>query len=89
MRTGAITWEMPQTGTASSWGGTLATAGGLVFVGEDSGALMAVDAATGAPLWQFQTNALWKASPMTYAFDGRQHVAVAAGPNILAFRLID
>ena len=30
----------------TSWGGTLATAGGLVFFGEDSGALMAVDAAT-------------------------------------------
>ena len=34
-----------------SWGGTLATATGLVFVGEDGGALMAVDAATGKPLW--------------------------------------
>jgi alcohol dehydrogenase (cytochrome c) len=89
VRTGAIAWEMPQTGPGSTWGGTLATAGGLVFLGEDSGALMAVDAATGAPVWQFQTNVQWKASPMTYAFDGRQHVAVAAGPNILAFKLID
>ena len=49
----------PSTGTGSSWGGTLATAGGLVFVGEDSGALMAVDAASGAPLWQFQANVQW------------------------------
>ena len=88
-RTGAIRWELPQTGPASSWGGMLATAGGLVFFGEDSGALVAVDAATGAPLWQFQANALWKASPMTYVFDGRQHIAVAAGPNIIAFRLIE
>jgi alcohol dehydrogenase (cytochrome c) len=87
--TGAIRWELPQTGRANSWGGTLATAGGLVFVGEDSGALMAVDAATGEPLWQFQTNVQWKASPMTYAFDGRQYVAVASGPNILAFALVD
>ena len=31
---------------------------GLVFLGEDSGALMAVDAASGAPLWAFQTNAV-------------------------------
>ena len=60
-----------------------------MFFGEDSGALMAVDAATGAPLWQFQTNVQWKASPMTYVFDGRQHVAVAAGPNIMAFRLLE
>ena len=89
MQTGAIAWELPQTGRGSSWGGTLATAGGLVFFGEDSGALMAVDAATGAPLWQFQTNVLWKASPMTYVFDGRQHIAVAAGPNIMAFRLVE
>ena len=70
-----------------SWGGTLATASGLVFFGEDSGALMAVDASTGAPLWHFQTNTPWKASPMTYVFDGKQHIAVAAGPNILAFAL--
>jgi alcohol dehydrogenase (cytochrome c) len=89
VRTGGIAWELPQIGPATSWGGTLATAGGLVFVAEDSGALMAVDAKTGAPLWQFQTNANWKASPMTYAFDGRQHIAVAAGSNILAFKLID
>jgi alcohol dehydrogenase (cytochrome c) len=89
VRTGAIAWELPQTGRGSSWGGTLATAGGLVFLGEDSGALMAVDAATGAPLWQFQANVQWKASPMTYVFDGRQHVAVAAGPNIMAFRLVE
>jgi alcohol dehydrogenase (cytochrome c) len=89
VQTGAIRWELPQTGRANSWGGTLATAGGLVFLGEDSGALMAVDAATGKELWQFQTNVQWKASPMTYAFDGRQYVAVASGPNILAFRLGD
>ncbi len=89
VRTGAIAWELPQTGRGSSWGGTLATGGGLVFLGEDSGALMAVDAANGTPLWQFQTSVQWKASPMTYAFDGRQHIAVAAGPNILAFRLVD
>jgi alcohol dehydrogenase (cytochrome c) len=89
VRTGAIAWELPQVGPANSWGGTLATAGGLVFVGEDGGALTAVAATSGAVLWRFQTNALWKASPMTYAFDGRQHVAVAAGPNILAFALMD
>ncbi len=87
VRSGAIAWELPQTGPADSWGGTLATSGGLVFFGEDSGALMAVDASTGEILWLFQTNQLWKASPMTYAFDGKQIVAVASGPNILAFAL--
>jgi alcohol dehydrogenase (cytochrome c) len=87
MRTGAIRWEMPQTGPDTSWGGTLATATGLVFVAEDGGSLMAVDAGSGQPLWAFQTNQTWKASPMTYTFDGRQYIAVAAGPNIIALAI--
>ena len=89
IQTGRIAWELPQTGPASSWGGTLATAGGLVFFGEDSGALMAVDASSGRPLWHFQANAPWRASPMTYVFDGTQYVAVAAGPSVISFALVD
>jgi alcohol dehydrogenase (cytochrome c) len=86
-RTGAGVWELPQPGPAISWGGTLATASGLVIFGEEGGALMAVDAVTGKPLWSFQTNQTWKASPMTYSFDGKQFVAVAAGSNIIAFAI--
>jgi alcohol dehydrogenase (cytochrome c) len=86
---GAIKWELPQYGPAYSWGGTLSTASGLVIVGEDGGALMAVYATTGKPLWSFPTNQTWKASPMTYGFDGRQFLAVAAGPSILAFAIRD
>jgi alcohol dehydrogenase (cytochrome c) len=85
IRTGKPVWELPQSGAVNSWGGVLATAGGLVFVAEDSGAFMAVDATNGRPLWRFQTNQLWKASPMTYQFDGMQYVAIAAGPNVLSF----
>ena len=89
IQTGEVRWEVSQVGPGTSWGGALATAGGLVFYGDDSGALAAVDSSTGTHLWQFQTNVLWKASPMTYAFDGRQYVAVAAGASILAFALVD
>jgi alcohol dehydrogenase (cytochrome c) len=46
-----------------------------------------VDAKTGKPLWQFQANQNWHASPMTYAVNGKQYVAIAAGSNILAFAL--
>ena len=87
IQTGAVKWELPQPGPAASWGGTLTTATGLVIFGEESGSLMAVAAATGKPLWSFPTNQLWKASPMTYEFDGRQYIAAAAGPNIIAFGL--
>ena len=89
IRTGAIKWELPQPGPGISWGGTLTTATGLVIFGEEGGGLMAADAMTGKPLWMFQTNHTWKASPMTYVFDGKQYVAVAAGSNIIAFGLHD
>jgi alcohol dehydrogenase (cytochrome c) len=89
IRTGAIKWELAQPGPANSWGGTLSTASGLVIFGEESGALMAADAANGKPLWSFQTNQTWKASPMTYMFDGKQYIAVAAGSNIIAFAIQD
>ena len=89
IRTGRVAWELVQPGPAVSWGGTLTTATGLIFVGEDGGGLMAVDAESGTPLWTFQTNETWKASPMTYMFDGKQYIAVAAGPNIIALAIVD
>jgi alcohol dehydrogenase (cytochrome c) len=87
IHTGKPAWELPQTGAVNSWGGVLSTAGGIVILGEDSGALMAADAANGKTLWSFQTSQLWKASPMTYMFDNKQYIAVAAGSNIIAFAL--
>jgi alcohol dehydrogenase (cytochrome c) len=87
IHTGAIKWELPQVGPAQSWGGTLTTATGLVIFGEDGGGLMAADASTGKPLWSFQTNQTWRASPMTYMFDGKQYVAVASGSTIIALAI--
>jgi alcohol dehydrogenase (cytochrome c) len=87
IHTGRIAWELPQTGSAESWGGTLATATGLIFFGEDSGTFSVADGASGKVLWKFQANQLWKASPMTYQFDGKQYVAIAGGQNIFAFAL--
>ena len=65
----------------------LATASGLVFFCEDGGAFVAVDGSNGKPLWRFQTNQRWNASPMAYQFDGQQYVSVVAGGNVLAFAL--
>jgi PQQ-dependent dehydrogenase (methanol/ethanol family) len=64
-------------------GGILATAGGLVFSGVGGGQFAAFDAATGSRLWQFQCAAGVNAPPITYALDGRQYIAVAAGGNAL------
>ena len=64
-------------------GGVLATAGGLVFAGAGKGLFAAFDSATGQRLWQHQCDAGVNAPPISYAIDGRQYVAVAAGGNAL------
>ena len=87
IRSGEIRWELPQPGPGVSWGGTLATSTGLVFVAEETGALLAVDAVSGTPLWSFQTHQRWRASPMTYMFDGTQYIAIANGNNVIAFAI--
>jgi PQQ-dependent dehydrogenase (methanol/ethanol family) len=87
---GAIRWQLPMQGSPErNYSGVLATAGGLVFFGETSGGFAAADAATGKTLWSFEGNQPIKGSPMTYRIAGRQYVAIAAGPNILAFALPD
>ena len=82
---GKIVWRYPQVGAARSWAGTLTSAGGLVFFGDDSGSLEAAEAATGRPLWHFNTGQNIDASPMTYAVDGVQYVSIAAGSDIFVF----
>ena len=94
IKTGKIAWALPQTGSGSGYGsasrgGTLATGTGLVFFCEDSDAFSAVDALSGKLLWHYQTNYLWRASPMTYMFDGKQYIAVASGPNIISFAVVE
>ena len=89
IQTGNVKWDLLEPGNANGWGGTLSTSTGLVIFGEEGGALMAADALSGEPLWSFATNQVWKASPMTYQFDGKQFIAAAAGPNIIAFGIME
>jgi alcohol dehydrogenase (cytochrome c) len=84
---GKIVWSYPQVGSGKSWGGTLTTAGGLVFFEDDSESFEAVDARTGLPLWHFNTGQMMHASPMTYAAEGVQYVAISAGADVFTFNL--
>ena len=88
IRTGEIAFDIPHgpAGFGSS-AGLLTTQTGLVIFGENSGSFMAADARTGEVLWQYQGNQGWRASPMSYEFDGRQYIAVAIGRSITAFAL--
>jgi alcohol dehydrogenase (cytochrome c) len=65
----------------------MTTAGGVVFFGDDAQSFEAVDARDGKPLWHFNTGQDIGASPMTYAVQGKQYVAVAAGSDIYSFAL--
>lgn len=88
IETGEIVWEVPQVGAPeSNYSGVLSTSGGVLFYGETGGGFAALDAKSGKPLWHFETNQEWKASPMTYLVKGRQFVAIASGGNIFSFAL--
>ena len=60
-------------------GGTLATAGGLVFQGIGQGRFAAFDASTGALLWASEIGIDVMAPPVTYRVDGEQYIVVLAG----------
>ena len=86
--TGKIVWEHEQHGGGNSWGGIVATAGGLLFYCDDDGSFGALDAKTGKLLWTVPLAARWHSSPMTYAVDGKQYVAVAVNSGVMAFGLV-
>lgn len=67
--------------------GLMATAGGVVFAATRDGNFVALDANTGTHLWHFQTGGNMAASPMSYAVDGRQYVAISAGNVLFSFAL--
>lgn len=87
IETGKIAWEIPNIGGGILASGLMATASGLVFYGDNSGAFVAADTRDGKLLWHFNTSQNFKAGPMTYELDGTQYVAIAAGSTILSFSL--
>jgi quinohemoprotein ethanol dehydrogenase len=60
-------------------GGTLATAGNLVFQGTAAGDFIAYNATTGERLWSSWATTGIVAPPITYSIDGKQYVSVMAG----------
>ena len=91
VNTGEFAWRVPlgiteslpadkqRTGRPGN-GGTIATAGGLVFVAAtDDGRFRAFDARTGKELWAVKLPAVAHATPMTYeGGDGRQYVVIVS-----------
>jgi len=70
-------WRVPH---LSIWnGGTLATAGDLVFQGTAEGRFIAYHAERGTKLWDVNVGSGIIGSPVTYELDGRQYVSIMAG----------
>lgn len=70
-------WRQPHSGAFN--GGTLATAGDLVFQGDADGWLNAYAAVNGKPLWKYDAQSAIVAPPISYSQGGRQYVAVMVG----------
>jgi len=92
LRTGEFVWRttlgeyaeltargIPKTGT-ENFGGTIVTAGGLVFIGATNDEkFRAFDKGTGKQLWEAKLPAGGYATPCTYSVNGKQFVVIAAG----------
>lgn len=66
--------------TPGAWnGGTLTTAGNLVFQGQADGAFIAYAADTGKKLWMFDAKMGITGAPISYSVGGKQYVSVVAG----------
>lgn len=71
-------WKVPTPGVVN--GGTMATAGGLVFQGHVDGSFNAYDALTGTKVWTFKAGVSVLGAPISYVAGGHQYVSVLAAP---------
>jgi alcohol dehydrogenase (cytochrome c) len=86
-RYGAVKAVDPLTGETKAqfrhdypnWGGTLATAGNVVFNGGIDGSFYALDARTLKELWSFNMGSGINAPPISFSINGKQYVAVLVG----------
>lgn len=83
--TGALRWEYKMSDL--TWAGVLTTASNVLFSGSGEGYFYALDARTGSLLWKAQLGSAVRSGPMSYAVNGKQHVAITAGSALFVFTL--
>jgi len=84
-RTGDKKWRFLMTDVTDS--GILTTATDLLFTGGREGYFHALDARTGALLWNASLGGQVASGPMTFEVEGKQYVSVAAGHSLFTFAL--
>ena len=82
MRTNELVWQ--QQWSEPCYSGSIATAGGLLFVGRNDGRLTALDSSDGAKLWEFQTGAGMNSTVSVFEHGGKQYVVAYAAGNLFA-----
>jgi quinoprotein glucose dehydrogenase len=105
LRTGKLRWEAPLGSMGEgappgsiSFGGPMATAGGLIFTAAALDPhLHAFDADTGKEVWTVELPASAQSTPMTYQWQAKQYIVICAGghgkmkskmgDSVVAFRL--
>ena len=83
--TGEQRWKYEMTDVTSS--GVLTTATDVLFTGGREGYFHALDARDGSLLWKATLGGMIANGPISYAVDGEQFVAVAAGNGLFVFAL--
>jgi alcohol dehydrogenase (cytochrome c) len=87
LRTLDFAWRDLQIGLNKGWGGVMSTGTGLLAYGDDAQNFVVLNGYTGKPLWHFNVGQSIRASPMSYAINGRQYFAIAAGSDVFSFAL--
>ncbi len=82
MHTNTIAWQ--QHWPEACYSGSVATGGGLLFVGRTDGRLTALDSSTGQRLWEFQTGAGMNSTASVFEHAGKQYVVALSAGNLFA-----
>jgi acido-empty-quinoprotein group A len=86
-KTGKIAWSHRYPNQGGTRSGLLSTAGGLLFGGDPTSNVFAMDPANGKILWHAGLHTAVSNAPITFEMDGRQYLVVGAGDMLYAFTL--
>ena len=87
-QTGKVRWSHKWPGNGGGVrSGLLSTAGKLLFAGDPSSNFVALDPATGDPLWHAALHTSVTNGPITYELDGVQYLVVGAGDSLYSFAM--
>lgn len=85
-QTGKLRWSH-ELGDGEASPGVLTTAGKLLFTGDNSNNLLALDPSTGKTLWHVNLGARMQTAPITFELEERQYILTSAGSTMYAWVL--